>query len=266
MKVWDFRMIAVQPKSPLAGNTATGALKIIALCFMFMDHAGKMLFPNVPELRVLGRIAFPLYAWCLVVGFHYTRNVWKYGLRLLLVGAVSQPLYMQALRHTWTEPNIFLTLLMGLLALICVSEKAWEQNSLTLRIVGRALAAVGLAAVLVWTVLLRCDYSWKGVLLVVLLYAVRNSRAGLAAVMVAFCMFWGTGSIAVSGIAGIPVTGLPTPFGELAAPWLRLQAMAVLALPLMLCRWKKDVRLPALVGYGAYPAHLALLWVLEQLV
>ena len=43
-------------------------------------------------------------------------------------------------------------------------------------------------------------------------------------------------------------------------------AAAVLALPLMLCRWKKDVRLPALVGYGAYPAHLALLWVLEQLV
>ena len=75
VKGWDFRMIAVQPKSPLAGNTATGALKIIALCFMFMDHAGKMLFPNVPELRVLGRIAFPLYAWCLVVGFHYTRNV-----------------------------------------------------------------------------------------------------------------------------------------------------------------------------------------------
>ena len=70
----------------------------------------------------------------------------------------------------------------------------------------------------------------------------------------------------MSGIAGIPVTGLPTPFGELAAPWLRLQAMAVLALPLMLCRWKKDVRLPALVGYGAYPAHLVLLWVLEQLV
>ena len=53
-------MIAVQPKPALAGNTATGALKIIALCFVFMDHAGKMLFPNVPELRVLGRIAFPL--------------------------------------------------------------------------------------------------------------------------------------------------------------------------------------------------------------
>ena len=37
-----------------------------------------------------------------------------------------------------------------------------------------------------------------------------------------------------------------------------------MALPLMLWRWKRDVRLPAVVGYGIYPAHLALLWVLEQ--
>lgn len=66
---------------PLAGNTATGALKLIALCFMMIDHMGKMLFPQVPEMRILGRIAFPLYAWCMVVGFHYTRNPWRYALR-----------------------------------------------------------------------------------------------------------------------------------------------------------------------------------------
>ena len=38
---------------PLAGNTATGALKLIALCFMMIDHMGKMLFPQVPEMRIL---------------------------------------------------------------------------------------------------------------------------------------------------------------------------------------------------------------------
>ena len=101
---------------PLAGNTATGALKLIALCFMMIDHMGKMLFPQVPEMRILGRIAFPLYAWCMVVGFHYTRNPWRYALRILLVGLVSQPLYMVALNHTWHEPNIFLTLFFALTA------------------------------------------------------------------------------------------------------------------------------------------------------
>ena len=51
-----------------AGNTATTWLKIIALVFMFIDHSGKMLFPAVQEMRILGRIAFPVYAWCMVVG------------------------------------------------------------------------------------------------------------------------------------------------------------------------------------------------------
>ena len=50
-----------------AGNTATTWLKIIALVFMFIDHAGKMCFPAVPEMRILGRIAFPIYAWCMIV-------------------------------------------------------------------------------------------------------------------------------------------------------------------------------------------------------
>ena len=39
-----------------AGNTATGTLKIIALFLMLTDHVGKMLFPNVPELRLIGRL------------------------------------------------------------------------------------------------------------------------------------------------------------------------------------------------------------------
>ncbi|MBQ3095263.1 MAG: fimbrial assembly protein, partial [Clostridia bacterium] len=51
---------------PIAGNTNTGLLKWLALIFMFLDHAGKMCFPGVPEMRILGRIAFPLYCWCLV--------------------------------------------------------------------------------------------------------------------------------------------------------------------------------------------------------
>ena len=69
-----------------AGNTATTWLKIIALVFMFMDHAGKMLLPGVPEMRMIGRAAFPIYAWCMIVGFHYTRSVPKYLLRILIVG------------------------------------------------------------------------------------------------------------------------------------------------------------------------------------
>lgn len=238
-------------RGKIAGNTSTGTLKLIALVFMFCDHAGKMLLPLTPEMRMIGRIAFPLYCWCMVVGFHYTRSVPKYLLRVLLVGLASQPLYMLALDHTWRQPNIFLTLLVGLAALWAIREKWYGSH-----IWGPALA-------LVLAVLLGCDYGWKGVLLILLLYAVRESRAGIAAVMVAFCLYWGTGTSAVSAIAGVSLQPLlRLPIATLIQPWLRLQAFAILALPLMLLPLP-NVKLPSWVGYAIYPAHLAVLYLLE---
>ena len=77
-----------------AGNTATVWLKIIALVFMFIDHSGKMLFPGAAEMRILGRIAFPVYVWCMIVGFRRTRSVPRYLLRILLVGLIAQPFYV----------------------------------------------------------------------------------------------------------------------------------------------------------------------------
>ena len=56
-------MRRMEDRRSLAGNTATGVLKLIALALMLVDHAGKMLFPGVLEMRMLGRMAFPLYCW-----------------------------------------------------------------------------------------------------------------------------------------------------------------------------------------------------------
>ena len=72
----DAPAAAVSPRalSP-AGNHATATLKLIALFFMLIDHLGAVVFPSLREMRILGRIAFPIYCWCLVVGFHYTRSI-----------------------------------------------------------------------------------------------------------------------------------------------------------------------------------------------
>ena len=91
-----------RPLPRIAGCTETGLLKLLALVFMFMDHSGKMIFGNMMELRLLGRLAFPIYCWCLVVGAHYTRSFVKYALRLLGLFVVSQVLYMVALNHSWS--------------------------------------------------------------------------------------------------------------------------------------------------------------------
>ncbi len=246
------------PRRPIAGNTATGVLKLLALVFMCCDHVGARLLPGIPELRILGRIAFPIYAWCLVVGFNYTRSVPKYALRLLAVGALTQPVYALVMNHGWLELNIFFELLLGLVGLWAIREKKGGSH------VWGPLLALVLAQVLCGTV----SYGWKGVLFIFLLYAVQDSRRALAALMVAFCLFWGQNSGLVTVAFGVHLSTLTrnAPWNALLSPWTKLQAMAVLATPFLLVRFPRDVRLPAWVSYLLYPGHLVVLWVVINLL
>ena len=248
--------VSVRAGRKPAGNTATTWLKIIALVFMFIDHAGKMLFPSVPELRLIGRIAFPIYAWCMVVGFHYTRSVPRYLLRVLAVGLISQPLYMLALNHPWKEPNIFLTLFLGLCALWGIREKKFLSQ----------IWAPALAIVL--AIVLDADYGWKGVVLFIMLYAVQDSRPGIAAVMFAYFMFWGSFYNVTRSLFGMPVdmAALPNWLSAPLSSLMRNETYALLGLPLILVRFRKDLKIPRWVGYALYPAHLAVLYALEKII
>ena len=81
-------------------NTDTNLLKIIAMVTMLIDHCGKMLFPQYRIMRVIGRIAFPIYAYCIAAGCVYTRNPLRYFKRIVLLALISQPFYAVALAHT----------------------------------------------------------------------------------------------------------------------------------------------------------------------
>lgn len=257
----------------LGGNTDTGFLKLLALVFMVIDHCGKMLFPGIFELRIIGRIAFPLYAWCLAAGCEYTKNIWRYALRIALVGLVAQPFYMLGLDHNWDEfwqalfvsgdigaafgaffasPNIFLTLLLGLLGIAAIKEKQYFSH------VWGPILAVVLGAVL------HPDYNWQGVLFLLVLYGARKSRSGLFAAFLAYALFWGTGS-PVTGFFGwrLPLFDIPY-IKDIAAPFFRTQALALMAAPLILFPTNTRFKLPKALGYAAYPGHLAILAVIVR--
>ena len=207
---------------------------------------------------MLGRIAFPLYCWCLAVGADYTRSFPKYILRMLVMYAVSQPFYMVALNHGWNEPNIFLTLAVGLLGLWGMREKRYGSQYWA------PLLAMALAVVL------ECNYGWAGILLMLMLYQVKDSRGAIACVMIVFCLYWGSSSSTLKSLFGVDLTGVGDwPLGTMLKPFLKLQAMAVLSLPFMLMRHLPQrlasFRLPKWVSYGLYPAHLLLLIGLECL-
>ncbi len=239
----------------IAGNQSTGLLKWIALVCMCCDHAGKMLFPGIIEMRIIGRIAYPLYCWCMVVGICRTKSIPWYLARILITGAISQPLYVIALDHQWNEPNIFLTLAIGLAGLWGIREKKWGSQWWA------PIASLFLA------VICQANYGMQGVLLVFLLYMVRESRVGIAAVMIAFCLGWGANTRMITSVFGVRLDALYTGvLGGVLSPWLKLQALAILSLPLMIIPFRHTLRMPKLLGYILYPAHLGLLYLAEQLV
>lgn len=90
-------------------------LKLLAAATMVIDHIGAVFYPDENWFRIIGRISFPLFIWLLVQGEAYTKNVWQYGLRLAILGIVSQPFYQLALGAE--RPNILFQLLIGLICL-----------------------------------------------------------------------------------------------------------------------------------------------------
>lgn len=73
----------------LSGNT----LKIIAALSMLIDHIGVILLPDVAILRIIGRIAFPIYAFMIAEGCAYTKNKLWYFLTVFILGVSCQIAY-----------------------------------------------------------------------------------------------------------------------------------------------------------------------------
>ena len=63
-------------------------LKVIALVAMTLDHIGMILYPGVNEFRVVGRLAYPIFAYMIAEGFRYTRYRWRYFSIIWVIGLV----------------------------------------------------------------------------------------------------------------------------------------------------------------------------------
>lgn len=241
-------------RETIAGNMDTSFLKVLALILMLTDHLGASILTGIPELRIIGRMAFPLYAWCLVVGSVKTSSPVRYGTRLLGLALLSQPLYMMALNHTWADMNILFTLLIALIAIQGIRAR-WMGSQFW----APALCYLAMG-------FLKVDYGWKGVTFIILLYLARESRSGLCATFLAYSLFWGASSSAVRSIFGValPFASIPG-IGPVLSSFFRLQGMVWLALPLILTNTHSDIRLPKWLGYGLYPMHLVLLILLKLL-
>ncbi len=73
----------------LSGN----ALKLIAAVSMVIDHVGLMFFPANPIFRIIGRLAFPIFAFMIAESARYTRNKLKHFLTMFSLAVICQIVY-----------------------------------------------------------------------------------------------------------------------------------------------------------------------------
>lgn len=185
----------------LTGNQ----LKMIALISMTIDHVGMILFPRVLFLRILGRLAMPIYAYMIAEGCRHTRNRKKYLLRLASVAAVCQVVYFIAMGSLYQ--CILVTFSLSL-CIIWSIDNFQKKGDMASRLV--ALGALG-------AVLFLCigmpelvpgfdiDYGVVGVLLPVLIYFGRPSHHFLLAGTILLGIFYG--GIQWFCLAAIPLLG-----------------------------------------------------------
>lgn len=95
-------------------------LKIIGIISMFIDHYDYII--GLPKsVEVLGRIAFPIFAFAISEGYKHTRNLKNYILR---IGIFAVLLQIPSWIFSYNYPlNIFFTLFTGLCLISVLKNK-----------------------------------------------------------------------------------------------------------------------------------------------
>jgi hypothetical protein len=84
---------------------------------MLIDHVGAVFFPKYLIYRIIGRLAFPMFAYFIAEGYRKSKDVTDYLGRLFLFGFISQMPFSYAFNLKELYLNVFFTLAMGLYAL-----------------------------------------------------------------------------------------------------------------------------------------------------
>lgn len=170
-------------------------LKIIAMVTMVIDHIGNAYIKHLSWMNLIGRFAFPIFAFQISEGYLHTKNLKKYFLRLFLFALISQVPFM-LFASTYTEGltlNIFFTLFVGLIAIyihdkICHSNfnfvKNENANCVIKQIIGILIAVMfGVLAQIC-----HFDYGFFGIAIIFLFYLFKNNKLAMVISYITACI------------------------------------------------------------------------------
>jgi len=222
----------------LTGNQ----LKLIAVILMTMDHIGAILYPGVLWLRMVGRLAYPVFAYMVAEGCTHTGSLSRYFGTMAAMAAICQGAMYFITGTLYQYILVTFTLSIGLIYLL---RKARETEN----VIWWLLSAAGIGFVWLLTQYLpvklsgtdfSIDYSFWGVMLPVMVWMGKTKSQKL--------LFAAAGLVLIAGDPG------------------NIQILSLCALPLLAMyngqrgQWKLKY-----FFYIYFPAHLVLLEILNLL-
>lgn len=218
-------------------------LKMIALVAMTIDHMGYLLFPDCEWMRIVGRIAFPIFAFMIAEGCRYTRDRFRYFGKIALLG-VGMQIFLYIATGSLYQ-SVFISFALSIL-LICAIDKAETEKT------KKAWIGVG---VVIWVLSFLCmglpkllyqtdyaiDYGIIGVMIPVACYLAKSKRIRM--LVFTLCL------IALSAIYG------------------GIQWFCLLAVPLVgTYNYQRGKFGLKNLFYFYYPAHLGVIYMIDRIV
>ncbi len=236
----------------LSGNS----LKLLAALFMLTDHTGLIFFPKCDIFRIIGRLAFPMFAFFVAEGCRYTKNRLKHFLTLFLLALGIQIVYFFAVGQT--NMSVFVTFSFSVLLIYILDNIkdliSKKEKTLGIIMLSLLFVLVSVAAALL-DKLFIVDYGFIGVMTPVFASLCHTRESSPEQIKK-----YDTKLISLLCMA-IPLI-LHIIFDE---KWY--QFFSLLSLPLLYCYSGKRGSLKLkYFFYMFYPAHLVILYGINYLI
>lgn len=243
-------------KTKTTGFLSGSVLKLIAALFMLIDHIGMLFFPRLTILRIIGRLAMPIFAYMIAESCRHTKNRIKYLAGLLLCLVVCQAGYLIGTGET--ELCILAAFFLGAVMTFCLQDAKKclfdPACSLVRKLLQLAIFALSIILTRLVCRYVKIDYG-----------------------------FWGAMLPVFAGIFHMPKNA-PEDFKKLDTTWMHvlsftiglflmsrtqstIQIYCLFSAPLLLCytghRGKYKLKY---FFYIFYPAHLLILYGVYQII
>jgi hypothetical protein len=243
------------------GLLSSNQLKLIALIAMTLDHIGKQLLPQYPILQIIGRLAFPIFAYMIAEGCKYTRNRKRYFATIFIAGLLCQIVYYIAMESLYL--CVLITFSLSILIIFAIDyaiEPIREWHNMVkhygaykniMIIVARCILPIVLICAVVYACEELPDILWRKYF---------DIDYGIWGVLMPVVIYYGKGKLSKLVLSAIMITLLAMSIEGIQ--WYSLFAL----IPLLLYNGRRGKLNMKNLFYVYYPLHLVVIYGIYLLI